>query len=502
MSLSISAQSNSYLAKKLGKSESNQTGASSRTQVAQNLQTSSAKTTRTLTLGSKKQSNFVAGRGNTPGAARRSLTKLQERYNHRSNQGFYNTGGNSDVQETVVIRQSSNFGNMTGMYGMSGMSGMSGMMGMGGMTGQMGMLNQVGSMLGMDQETMGYIGAGAYLTQQLGQLGSSMGLFGGSSSSSVSSSVSSSANTAISNMNSAKDVVSLKQAIEGAKSQEAGLSQSARQVESKQTAFTNATKAKKDAETSVANKKQDVATKDQTVKTLGNQVTLIKSQLTAASNNVSMCNASYQAALMNLKNASPEGKAAAQAAVDKANAALEEARATEAKVKQALTEAENRLTNAENELKTAKEEYQKAEDDLATKGEALETAETELDKAKQAKQDYDALSSEIKTQESRLEQLDRQEKEAYSDTTQAIKDREAKVGDKTDDKKLAKLKEKQNKHGDNIVKLQCMSAPPSETGKDGEDLRSTMLPSGKMVYFVGMEEVSEDVYNSHKKASA
>ncbi len=499
MSLSISAQSNSYLAKKLGKSESNQTGASSRTQVAQNLQTSSAKTTRTLTLGSKKQSNFVAGRGNTPGAARRSLTKLQERYNHRPNQGFYNTGGNSGVQETVVIRQSSNFGNMTGMYGMGGMSGM---MGMGGMTSQMGMLNQVGTMLGMDQETMGYIGAGAYLTQQLGQLGSSMGLFGGSSSSSVSSSVSSSANTAISNMNSAKDVVSLKQAIEGAKSQEAGLSQSARQVESKQTAFTNATKAKKDAETSVANKKQDVATKDQTVKTLGNQVTLIKSQLTAASNNVSMCNASYQAALMNLKNASPEGKAAAQAAVDKAKAALEEARATEAKVKQALTEAENRLTNAENELKTAKEEYQKAEDDLATKGEALETAETELDKAKQAKQDYDALSSEIKTQESRLEQLDRQEKEAYSDTTQAIKDREAKVGDKTDDKKLAKLKEKQNKHGDNIVKLQCMSAPPSETGKDGEDLRSTMLPSGKMVYFVGMEEVSEDVYNSHKKASA
>lgn len=496
MSLSISAQSNSYLAKKLGKSESNQTGASSRTQVAQNLQTSSAKTTRTLTLGSKKQSNFVAGRGNTPGAARRSLTKLQERYNHRPNQGFYNTGGNSDVQETVVIRQSSNFGNMTGMYGMSGMSGM---MGMGG---QMGMLNQVGTMLGMDQETMGYIGAGAYLTQQLGQLGSSMGLFGGSSSSSVSSSVSSSANTAISSMNSAKDVVSLKQAIEGAKSQEAGLSQSARQVESKQTAFTNATKAKKDAETSVANKKQDVATKDQTVKTLGNQVTLIKSQLTAASNAVSAANASYQAALMNLENASPEGKAAAQAAVDKAKAALEEARATEAKVKQALTEAENRLTNAENELKTAKEEYQKAEDDLATKGEALETAETELDKAKQAKQDYDALSSEIKTQESRLEQLDRQEKEAYSDTTQAIKDREAKVGDKTDDKKLAKLKEKQNKHGDNIVKLQCMSAPPSETGKDGEDLRSTMLPSGKMVYFVGMEEVSEDVYNSHKKASA
>ena len=495
MSLSISAQSNSYLAKKLGKSESNQTGASSRTQVAQNLQTSSAKTTRTLTLGSKKQSNFVAGRGNTPGAARRSLTKLQERYNHRPNQGFYDTGGNSGVQETVVIRQSSNFGNMTGMYGMGGMSGM---MGMGG---QMGMLNQVGTMLGMDQETMGYIGAGAYLTQQLGQLGSSMGLFGGSSSSSVSSSVSSSANTAISNMNSAKDVVSLKQAIEGAKSQEAGLSQSAGQVESKQTAFTNATKAKKDAETSVANKKQDVATKDQTVKTLGNQVTLIKSQLTAASNAVSAANASCQAAKLNLENASPEGKEAARAAVRKAEKALEEARATEAKVKQALTEAENRLTNAENELKTAKEEYQKAEDDLATKGEALETAETELDKAKQAKQDYDALSSEIKTQESRLEQLQKQEQEDYGKTTKDIADREAKVGNKTDDKKLNKLKAKQKEQGDKLAKFECLNGEATETGKNGEELRSTILPSGDKVYYVGMNEVSAEEYEKHRKQS-
>ena len=497
MSLSISAQSNSYLAKKLGKSESNQTGASSRTQVAQNLQTSSAKTTRTLTLGSKKQSNFVAGRGNTPGAARRSLTKLQERYNHRTNQGFYNTGGNSDVQETVVIRQSSNFGNMTGMYGMSGM------MGMGGMTGQMGMLNQVGTMLGMDQETMGYIGAGAYLTQQLGQLGSSMGLFGGSSSSSVSSSVSSSANTAISSMNSAKDVVSLKQAIEGAKSEQSNVSKLAGEVDAKQTAFNSATSDKAKAEKAVSDKKQNVATQGQTVQALESKVTLVKSQLTAASNNVSMCNASYEAAKANLDNAStPEAKEAAQAAVKKAKAALDDAKNVEAKIQKALTETEEKLSNAKNELNTAKEELQQANDDLTTKEEALETAETELDKAKQAKQDYDALSSEIKTQESRLEQLDRQEKEAYSDTTQAIKDREAKVGDKTDDKKLAKLKEKQNKHGDNIVKLQCMSAPPSETGKDGEDLRSTMLPSGKMVYFVGMEEVSEDVYNSHKKASA
>lgn len=492
MSLSISAQSNSYLAKKLGKSESNQTGASSRTQVAQNLQASSAKTTRTLTLGSKKQSNFVAGRGNTPGAARRSLTKLQERYNHRPNQGFYNTGGNSDVQETVVIRQSSNFGNMTGMYGMSGMMGMGG---------QMGMLNQVGTMLGMDQETMGYIGAGAYLTQQLGQLGSSMGLFGGSSSSSVSSSVSSSANTAISNMNSANDAASLKQSIEGAKSEQSNVSKLAGEVDAKQTAFNSATSDKAKAEKAVSDKKQNVATQGQTVQALESKVTLVKSQLTVASNNVSMCNASYQAALMNLENASPEGKAAAQAAVDKAKAALDDAKNEEAKIQKALTETEEKLSNAKNELKTAKEEYQKAEDDLATKGEALETAETELDKAKQAKQDDDALSSEIKTQESRLEQLQKQEQEDYGKTTKDIADREAKVGNKTDDKKLNKLKAKQKEQGDKLAKFECLNGEATETGKNGEELRSTILPSGDKVYYVGMNEVSAEEYEKHRKQS-
>lgn len=489
MSLSISSQPNSYLKMKLGeKSGSDQkAGASSRTQVAQNLQTSSAKTTRSFTLGSKRQSNFVAGRGNTPGAAQRSTRKLQEQHNtSRSNQGYYNTGGNS--AETVYIRQS-DFGSMTN---------------------QMAMLNQM-KFTQMQQPANGInaiFTAGMSLGKELGglfglssNLDTAMASLGGGDNSTAGSSVSSATNTAISGMTSANDVVSLKQAIEGAKSQEAGLSQSAGQVDSKQTAFTNATKAKQEAETNVTNKKQDVATKDQTVKALGNQVTLIKSQLTMASNAVTAANALYQNALNSLNAAStPEERATAQAAVNKAKSALDEAKATEAKIKQALTDAETKLSNAENELKTAKEEYQKAENDLTAKGEALDKAETELDKAKQAKQDYDALSSEIKTQEARLEQLDQQEKEAYSDTTKAIKDREAKVGDNTDDKKLAKLKEKQNEHGDNIVKLQCMSAPPSETGKDGEDLRSTMLPSGKMVYFVGMEEVSEEVYNSHKKA--
>lgn len=496
MSLSISAQSNSYLAKKLGKSESNQTGASSRTQVAQNLQTSSAKTTRTLTLGSKKQSNFVAGRGNTPGAARRSLTKLQERYNHRPNQGFYNTGGNSGVQETVVIRQSSNFGNMTGMYGMSGMSGM---MGMGG---QMGMLNQVGTMLGMDQETMGYIGAGAYLTQQLGQLGSSMGLFGGSSSSSVSSSVSSSANTAISNMNSAKDAASLKQSIEGAKSEQSNVSKLAGEVDAKQTAFNSATSDKAKAEKAVSDKKQNVATQGQTVQALESKVTLIKSQLTVASNNVSMCKASYQAALMNLENApTPEAKDAARAAVDKAKAALVDAENEKDKIQKALNDTEEKLSNAKNELNTAKEELQQANDDLTTKEEALEKAEKDLDSAKQAKQDDDALSNEIKTQESRLEQLQKQEQEDYDKTTKDIADREAKVGNKTDDKKLNKLKAKQKEQGDKLAKFECLNGEATETGKNGEELRSTVLPSGDNVYYVGMNEVSAEEYKKHRKQS-
>ena len=513
MSLSISQQ-NSYLKKPLGqRTESNQNAGSSRTQVAQNLQSGSAGATRTVTLAPKKHSRFVAGQGNLDSrAARRSTARLQD-VNKRPTQGYYDTSRNDyftkqTSSDRSIWTQSQgysnfNFGQMTGtnMFGMNGMNGMN-------QTGAMGMLNKIGGQLGIDAGTINTVGAIYNGVQQVGnifginptqQLGSVLGSFGGSHS--TSSSVSAGAKSAISSMSSASDAVSLKQAIEGAKSEQASLSQSAGQVDAKQSAFTSATNAKKEAEANVSDKKQNVATKNQTVQSLESKVTLIKSQLTVASNNVSMCDASYKTALINLENASPEGKAAAQAAVDKAKAALDDAKNEEAKIQKALTETEEKLSNAKNELNTAKEELQQANDDLTTKEEALEKAEKDLDSAKQAKQDYDALSAEITSQEARLEQLDNQEKEAYSDTTKAIKEREAKIGDKTDDKKLNKLKKEQNEHGDNIVKLQCLSADPTEIGQNGEELRSTVLPSGDKVYYVGMNEVSAEEYEKHRKQS-
>lgn len=542
MSLSISQQ-NSYLKKPLGqRTESNQNAGSSRTQVAQNLQSGSAGATRTVTLAPKKHSRFVAGQGNLDSrAARRSTARLQD-VNKRPTQGYYDTSRNDyftkqTSSDRSIWTQSQgysnfNFGQMTGtnMFGMNGMNGMN-------QTGAMGMLNKIGGQLGIDAGTINTVGAIYNGVQQVGnifginptqQLGSVLGSFGGSHS--TSSAVSASANTAISNMNSAKDVVSLKQAIEGAKSEQASLSQLAGQVDAKQSAVTSATTAKKEAEKSVSDKKQAVSTKEQSVKSLTTSKDVKQKQLDAATQNETKCSEAYDkaqeatsaaqddvtSAQNELNSATTdEAKAAAQAKLTKAQAKLEKAKAQEAKAKTALDQATkdkeaaqeqlNKITEqldkAQKELETSKTEYQEAEKDLKTKENALKDAESDLDKAKQAKQDYDALSAEITSQEARLEQLDNQEKEAYSDTTKAIKEREAKIGDKTDDKKLNKLKKEQNEHGDNIVKLQCLSADPTEIGQNGEELRSTILPSGNKVYYVGMNEVLAEEYEKHRKQS-
>lgn len=515
MSLSISSQ-NSYLKKPLGqRTESNQNAGSSRTQVAQNLQSGSAGATRTVTLSPKKHSRFVAGQGNLDSRAARMSSKRLQDVNKRTTQGSYDTERNDyGTKQSTAERNESiwfqsqysnySFGQMTGngTFNMNGMAGMN-------QTGAMGMLNKIGGKLGIDAGTINTIGAIYNGAQQVGniigfnptqQLTSVLGSLGGSHS--TSSAVSANAKAAISSMSSADDAVSLKLAIEGAKAEQTSLAQTAGQVDAKQTALTSATNDKKEAETKVSNKKQDVATKNQTVQALESKVPLIKSQLNVASNNVSMCNISYQKALQELSLASPEGKAAAQEAVNNAKAALEKAKSEEAQIQKALTDTENQLSQAKTELNTAKDELQQAEQDLTAKDEALEKAQTELDKAKQAKQDYDTLSNEIKSQEARLDQLDQKEKEEYSNTTKDIKDREAKIGDKTDDKKLAKLKAKQKEHGDNIIKLQCLSDAPSEIGVNGEELRSVILPSGGKAYFVGTQEVkSEEEYNKYRKQS-
>lgn len=563
MSLSISAQSNSYLAKKLGKSESNQTGASSRTQVAQNLQTSSAKTTRTLTLGSKKQSNFVAGRGNTPGAARRSLTKLQERYNHRPNQGFYNTGGNSDVQETVVIRQSSNFGNMTGMYGMSGMSGM---MGMGG---QMGMLNQVGTMLGMDPGTMGIINAGVSLGQQVcqitglsGKLGSAVGSLGGNNST-VSSSVSSGANTAISNMNAASDSATLRQSISLAEEQEnqlnSELNANNTSYEQKVTGLKSDIATKK---TDVSNQKQAVSTAKQelanaknSVSTLTTQVETKKGALQNAMTKQNQCSAAFAQAHANTVSAQqtadntpkeidgPNGTKIHNPAWDAAQSALKAAKEAEEKAKtdldkaneakvnadkdvkdaeKALKDAQSKLDKAQTQLETKQKAYDEAEAKLEKAQADLDKAESDLDKLKQTKQDYESLKKEITSQKTRLGKLEEQEQKEYNKNNEKVQTKSANVDERSkgidasdgmnisekvkqyknerDANKINKLNDKNAVLQDNIAKTTCLKGG-FDTGINGEELRTCNLPSGGQAYFIGSKEVSEEEYNNCKVKS-
>ncbi len=560
MSLSISAQSNSYLAKKLSKSESNQTGASSRTQIAQNLQTSSAKTTRSFTLGSKKQSNFVAGRGNTPGAARRSLRTYQDRYNIRENQGFYRTGGNT--QETVVIRQNTGFGNMTGMSGMSGMMGM-------GMTGQMGMLNQMGAMLGIDQGTMGIINAGAYLGQQLGQitglsgkLGSAVGSLGGNNST-VSSSVSSGANTAISNMNAANDSATLRQSIALAEEQE-------KQLDSELNANNTSYQQK------VTGLKSDIATKKTEVSTQKNAVSTAKQELTNAKNTVTtlttqrdakkgalqnamtkqnQCSSAYAQAHANTVAAQqtadntqkeidgPNGTKIHNPAWDAAQSALKAAKDAEEKAKTALdkandakvkaeedvkaaekelTDAQSKLDKAQTQLETKQKKYDEAEAKLEKAQADLDKAESELDKLKQTKQDYESLNKEIASQNTRLRKLEEQEQKEYNKNNEKVQTKSDKVDERSkginasdgmnisekvkqyknerDAKKINKLNDKNAVLQDNIAKTTCLKGG-FEKGKNGEQLRTCYLPSGGQAYFIGSKEVSEEEYNNCKVQS-
>lgn len=562
MSLSISAQSNSYLAKKLSKSESNQTGASSRTQIAQNLQTSSAKTTRSFTLGSKKQSNFVAGRGNTPGAARRSLRTYQDRYNIRENQGFYRTGNNGNAQETVVIRQNSGFGNMTGMYGMSGMMGM-------GMTGQMGMLNQMGAMLGIDPGTMGIINAGVSLGQQVcqitglsGKLGSAVGSLGGNNST-VSSSVSSGANTAISNMNAASDSATLRQSISLAEEQEnqlnSELNANNTSYEQKVTGLKSDIATKK---TDVSNQKQAVSTAKQelanaknSVSTLTTQVETKKGALQNAMTKQNQCSAAFAQAHANTVSAQqtadntpkeidgPNGTKIHNPAWDAAQSALKAAKEAEEKAKtdldkaneakvnadkdvkdaeKALTDAQSKLDKAQTQLETKQKAYDEAEAKLEKAQADLDKAESDLDKLKQTKQDYESLKKEITSQKTRLGKLEEQEQKEYNKNNEKVQTKSANVDERSkgidasdgmnisekvkqyknerDAKKINKLNDKNAVLQDNIAKTTCLKGG-FDTGINGEELRTCNLPSGGQAYFIGSKEVSEEEYNNCKVKS-
>ena len=572
MSLSISQQ-NSYLKKPLGqRTESNQNAGSSRTQVAQNLQSGSAGATRTATLSPKKHSRFVAGQGNLDSrAARRSTARLQD-VNKRPTQGYYDTSRNDyftkqTSSDRSIWTQSQgysnfNFGQMTGtnMFGMNGMNGMN-------QTGAMGMLNKIGGQLGIDAGTINTVGAIYNGVQQVGnifginptqQLGSVLGSFGGSHS--TSSAVSSSANAAITSMTSANDSATLRQSIVLAEEQEAALNSQLTadgttyeqkvttlkaDISTKKAAVSNQQKAATAA-------KQELTNAKNTVTTLTTQRDAKKGALQKAMTQKNQCSAAFAQAHANTVAAQqafdstppdidgPNGTKIPNPAKDTAKKALEAAQKAEEQAKtdldkanEAAITADKEVQNAEKELKDAQSQLDKAQTTLDEKQKAYQEAQVNLQKAEdelenvedalndlnQAKQDYDKLKQEITSQKSRLAQLETQEEKEFNANNSKIDKKTANIDKRSqkinpkdgmsiseqirqaknenDQEEIDKLNAKNALLQDNRVKTKCLQGP-SEEGKDGVALRSCDLPSGKKAYFVGMKEVSEEEYNSYK----
>ena len=575
MSLSISSQ-NLYLKKPLGqRTESNQNAGSSRTQVAQNLQSGSAGATRTATLSPKKHSRFVAGQGNLDSRAARMSSKRLQDVNKRTTQGSYDTERNDygTKQSTAAKNESiwlqsqgySNysFGQMTGATGMFNMNGMAGM----NQTGAMGMLNKIGGKLGIDAGTINTVGAIYNGVQQVGnifginptqQLGSVLGSFGGSHS--TSSAVSSSANTAITSMTSANDSATLRQSIVLAEEQEAALNSQLTadgttyeqkvttlkaDISTKKAAVSNQQKAASEA-------KQELTNAKNTVTTLTTQRDAKKGALQKAMTQKNQCSAAFAQAHANTVAAKetaantpenikgPDGKPMHNPAWDTAQKALEAAQKAEEQAKtdldkanEAAITADKDVQNAEKELKDAQSQLDKAQTTLDKKQKAYQEAQVNLQKAEdelenvedalndlnQAKQDYDKLKQEITSQKSRLAQLETQEEKEFNANNSKIDKKTANIDKRSqkikpkngmsipeqirqaknenDQEEIDKLNAKNALLQDNRVKTKCLQGP-SEEGKDGVALRSCDLPSGKKAYFVGMKEVLEEEYNSYK----
>lgn len=449
------------------------------------------------------------------------------------------------------------FGQMTGANGMFNMNGNTSMTGGMAILNKLGIdagtINTIGAIYNGAQQVGNIIGFNP--TQQLTSV---LGSFGGSHS--TSSSVSSSANAAISSMTSANDSATLRQSIVSAEEQEATLNSQLTadgttyeqkvttlkaDISTKKAAVSNQQKATTTA-------KQELTNAQNTVTTLTTQRDAKKGALQKAMTQENKYSAAFAQAHANTVAAQqtaestpkeidgPNGTKIHNPAWDTAQEALRTAKqaeeqaktdldkATEAKneADQAVKDAETALEKAQSQLDKAQttldekqKAYDKAKEDLQKAQDDLDKAEKSLDDLNQAKQDYDKLKQEITSQKARLTQLEKQEEEEFNANNSEI-DKKTEIIDKrsqkidasngmniseqirqakneNDQEAIDKLNARNALLQDNRVKTKCLQGP-SETGKDGVELRSCDLPSGKKAYFVGMKEVSEEEFNNYK----
>ncbi len=513
-------------------------------QAAKNLQNSTAATKSTLfSFKRSPRTNWVPGQ---------HVTKGQSQYNYQGMRASLN--GAAGARRTYAP----SFTGPVGNFGMPNVQ-VNNDMAKGMMVGQtivagMSLLNQLGGIIG---------GGDGVKSSSLGdKIGNALGSLGGGGGAAASAE----ANAAISGMQSQTTSDGLRQAISGA--QEKLDSFDTTQIDNYEQ---NVGK----LEGEIDGLEADVDKADDTVKARANDVSkannavassttkrdVAKQGLENALKNNKKCTSAYAEAKANLVSAQqtaaktpqtiqvmgPDGKPQtiqnepaygnAQAALTKAEAAEQQAKQdlqmseeevnkmneSVASAEQNLKDTQDALTNAETEKTKADKNFNTANDILIDTKEKLAVKQKELEKLQAAKQDYDALKSEITKQEARLAKLEKEEQERAAELTSDISDKTKKVLDRKIDASdgmniSEKIRQKRNEK-DN-TKIEGMSQELDELrdrnakteilrdtanviiGQGGEELREGTLPSGKKVYFVGTQEVSQAEYEALKPASA
>lgn len=462
-------------------------------QAAQNLSTmTSTSNTSGVFSFRKSASGFVAGRNTIKGGTRYNYQNARAQLNPR---GFRPPSG---VDEgAYVASTTTNFKVDMGTFGKGQKVGMAIMTGMATLNMAQGLFGTFGLV------SSGYTSAGSNLNNAMSSLGNSPG---------GATLASGTTQQAIFSMQNATDSATLNSAILNAQGQMRAL-EYVNEDATKRSVTDLETNIKK-LETSVANAEKDKKAKENDVSSSKNEVNIQTEQvnnrkfaLKTAMTTKGKCSNAYAQAHANtvaaqqtldsidpkIQQVGPDGTIqtidnpayeAAQKNLDKMKKAEEQAKTDLDKANEDVTKADNDVKAAEETLKKeqekldkANEKLKKAEADLETaektfktEQEKLDTAQQSLDKIQSDKQDYTLLKESIAHHQTRLQKLEQQEQEKHDKLSAKI------------DKQDAKAKNKILKSGSYHI------------GTNGEELRTGNLPSGKQVYFIGNNEVTQDEY--------
>ena len=366
----------------------------------------------------------------------------------------------------------------------------------------------------------------------------------------------------ISNMSGCSDSASLRQAISNAETQLSSLSyvktdQAKSDYNTAKDKVTNLEKDIKTKEKDVDAKEEAVSRADQTVQTATTKRDVAKQGLQNAMTKNTKCTQAYAEAKANLTQAqttaentpktitvtNPDGTTTQkpnEPAYTNAQNALKQAEKAEQEAKKQLEMSEQEVKDMEEQCKTAEETLKSEEkklDEAKTKQteakETLEAAQKELDEAKADldkqkeavekfetdEKNYNKLEKEIEKQKERLTKLEKEEQKEYNKLGDKINNKANQVNNRAidpsdgmslsekikqrknerDERKIDKLADEKSQLADNVAKTNILADNSNVIqGKNGEELRTGQLPSGKTVYFIGNREVNQTEFEAAK----